>query len=568
MAAQNADADPPSKLRFCGQHCFSYEWTQDRYVSTNVVPGHPNWHSVLTVESFKPQSIILHRVDSENGKVGFTVTMTGRFSAAGNSIVNTAMNGTPNSWSLVWGDALTSIPGEDGPAQRQFVAQANSRGIEPPIAPPPAGESRPNETSTASVPRPLPTRLITCEFDGCDPLGHGPKLWTFNGKQGHGVTGDGEEYRMNLTIERFDSGGVVIRRSDEGDTRGLVVVYTGKLDGDRIVGSMSVTWAGHPNATQTAAWSAQPALESTGHRVNLTGRWQTFPGITDRQRKPIRFRIEQAGDRIKAWGGMNKDGLANPTGENDTPQWQGKFISDTVIAAQYQDAQSTPGHPHWSDTKMYLDEPDHIAEWSDKSSATLQRAGWGPEDVPCDDANSYRVTRNWAFLRGAVAIAQKNPSASVCWLHAAATLGHVRSQGLLAARFFDGSGVEQDFKQAFTWAQRAAQQHDLLGESLVAAMYKEGKGVTADPGLAAYWSAQAANQRSDKLWSMLDTKSPSGFTPREVIGAALSTFGSQLSDYRKYEDRCRNENNADACSIANNLRGDLVSHGVDVPSEW
>jgi hypothetical protein len=104
---------PPAMLRFCGVHCITYRLDGERYVSTIQNPGHPTWHSVMDIGSFTPESIVLNRVDYDNNKAVFKVTMTGKFAPDGNSITDTAMNGTHNPWRLVWGSDINSIPGED-----------------------------------------------------------------------------------------------------------------------------------------------------------------------------------------------------------------------------------------------------------------------------------------------------------------------------------------------------------------------------------------------------------------------------------------------------------------------
>ena len=109
----SGDAPPPAMLRFCGVHCHSYRLEGSRYVSDRQPPGQPKWRSVMDIGSFTRDSIILHRVDYDGQKPVFTVTMTGKFAKDGNSITDTAMNGTPNPWRLVWGADINSIPGED-----------------------------------------------------------------------------------------------------------------------------------------------------------------------------------------------------------------------------------------------------------------------------------------------------------------------------------------------------------------------------------------------------------------------------------------------------------------------
>lgn len=110
----------PPMLRFCGQHCITYRLDGDRYVNASQPAGTNNWSSVMDIGSFTHDSIILYRIDFQGIKQVFKVTMAGKIAADGNSITNTAMNGTPNPWRLVWGADINSVPGED-PVQSPTV---------------------------------------------------------------------------------------------------------------------------------------------------------------------------------------------------------------------------------------------------------------------------------------------------------------------------------------------------------------------------------------------------------------------------------------------------------------
>jgi hypothetical protein len=117
-----AGGGPPPMLRFCGVHCITYRFDGGRYVNAIQPAGQPSWSSVMDIGSFKRDSIVLYRVDYNGGRAVFKVTMTGKFAADGNSITDTAMNGTPNPWRLVWGLDINTIPGEDPVVQTVVVA--------------------------------------------------------------------------------------------------------------------------------------------------------------------------------------------------------------------------------------------------------------------------------------------------------------------------------------------------------------------------------------------------------------------------------------------------------------
>jgi hypothetical protein len=68
--------------------------------------------------------------------------------------------------------------------------------------------------------------------------------WTFLGSQGNGQWPSGDT--ANLSVERYDSTSVVIRRADStGPSAGLTAVYTGTRRGDRVGGEFTSSWPGH-----------------------------------------------------------------------------------------------------------------------------------------------------------------------------------------------------------------------------------------------------------------------------------------------------------------------------------
>jgi hypothetical protein len=105
----------PSVMHFCGQNCITLQLDNGRYESTTDMPGVPRGGSVWTVGSFTRDSVILHRVDSSQGRPIFQGTYSGKISPEGNSIVNVAADGQPSNGRLkiTWDAALNSIPGSN-----------------------------------------------------------------------------------------------------------------------------------------------------------------------------------------------------------------------------------------------------------------------------------------------------------------------------------------------------------------------------------------------------------------------------------------------------------------------
>ena len=103
--------------------------------------------------------------------------------------------------------------------------------------------------STPSPPQILkvPSSIEECESDQCAPGRPLGCRWNFHGNEGESHCRDGASAR--LVVEKFDSDGIVIRRTDLQDTpsAGLTALYTGTLHGDRIDGIGTWSWPGHWN---------------------------------------------------------------------------------------------------------------------------------------------------------------------------------------------------------------------------------------------------------------------------------------------------------------------------------
>lgn len=126
---------------------------------------------------------------------------------------------------------------------------------------------------------PLPAQLTEteCRVDQCAAAAGNSAAWEFHGLLGDAQWSDGSS--ATLVLERYDAAGIVIRRIDlpNSASYGLTAVYKGKLQGDRIEGSVVWSWSGHwDDHHPTGHWSAilqgatqpprsllQPAIPST-----------------------------------------------------------------------------------------------------------------------------------------------------------------------------------------------------------------------------------------------------------------------------------------------------------------
>ena len=96
-----------------------------------------------------------------------------------------------------------------------------------------------------------------CQGEQCAPNSETHGTWVFHGYLGDAQWSNGAT--AEIVVERFDDGGVVLRRIDlpMSTSFGLTAVYTGTLKGNRIEGSVVWSWSGHWNDTHPSGkWSA------------------------------------------------------------------------------------------------------------------------------------------------------------------------------------------------------------------------------------------------------------------------------------------------------------------------
>ena len=115
------------------------------------------------------------------------------------------------------------------------------------------------KAASPPLPKPveIPHSLVECEADQCAPGRQGGCRWTFHGMEGESHCRNGASSK--LEVEKFDSDGIVIRRTELPDSVsvGLTALYTGTLRGNRILGLGTWSWPGHWNNHKPAGrWSA------------------------------------------------------------------------------------------------------------------------------------------------------------------------------------------------------------------------------------------------------------------------------------------------------------------------
>jgi CHAT domain-containing protein/tetratricopeptide (TPR) repeat protein len=97
----------------------------------------------------------------------------------------------------------------------------------------------------------IPARMWECETRDHEICG----TWSFTGANGTGEWRDGSV--ADLIVQQFDSTWVIIRRSDSsGISPGLIANYVGKLNGDRVEGTVTWIWIGHWTGPIQGKWHA------------------------------------------------------------------------------------------------------------------------------------------------------------------------------------------------------------------------------------------------------------------------------------------------------------------------
>ena len=137
---------------------------------------------------------------------------------------------------------------------------------------------------------------------------------------------------------------------------------------------------------------------------------------------------------------------------------------------------------------------------------------------------------------GSGLVTQKHASDEVAfkWYTIAAEQGNQDALCTLGNMYYDGEGVDQDYREAFKWFQKSAEQGVSTGQWLLGNMYVEGKGVDQDYGKAFEWFRMSAEQ-GDAVGQF-------------YLGYLLENGWGVEQDYRKaleWYQKCANQGDAD-----------------------
>lgn len=236
----------------------------------------------------------------------------------------------------------------------------------------------------------IPASMAECDADQCDTGKYGASTWIFNGMEGTMVW-PALRVTGTLKVEKWDSTGVVIIRDDtSGFSTGLHVVYTGKLNGNRVEGE--AMWSCPSKTTKTfqnkwhAIFNAGPSFVPAKQQ-SLDGVWHLIlpqtPGAV------YRFKIAQTGDQVKVtW-------IDTHSWKDGTVLFQGSFVSATTIDGESQAGDSTPQHVHMLKGHLTLDGPNRMLG----SLGGVADRGQGPPSAPVRSVAMTPVAkRNLAIM--------------------------------------------------------------------------------------------------------------------------------------------------------------------------
>jgi hypothetical protein len=252
--APGAVPDLPRVMHFCAANCFTLTWQNGLYVATANPPFAPGNSSTWIVERFTSESVILRRTDRNRaGAVTFGGVYSGQISNDGNRLINGTLNGRPDSFKLVWGTALNSIPGSNaerdrsrGPAHLEIAPRSATGG--------PAIATQPPPISPGFL-RNVPNIMHFCAAN-CFTLTweNGLFIGTANPPLDPGAA-------SKWTVESFTNDSVILHRTDTNRTGAVVFggTFKGRIsqDGNSLVNG---TFNGQPGDFKLVWGSALGSL--------------------------------------------------------------------------------------------------------------------------------------------------------------------------------------------------------------------------------------------------------------------------------------------------------------------
>jgi hypothetical protein len=381
----------------------------------------------------------------------------------------------------------------------------------------------------------IPARMTECEGNQCVAGGGGPGIWTFNRTEGRGRW-PGSGAIANLSVERWDSGIVIIHRTDTaGRTPGITATYIGKIQGNRVDGDVTWAWPGHWSKPAVGKWYA--TIEAPALSAAMPAR-----------PVPAKMTECEGGQCVPGGGGP---GIWVFNGAEGRAQWplQGaaanltveRFDFDGIVIRRIDFAGRTPGINALYTGKMRGNRIEGDVTWSwpghwnkspsGKWSATvMEPTNYSILDPNVSCTSTSRVSADEALERGVQAVQAKNAVTGSCWLRISARQGNANAQGFLAAILYRGVGVPVNRPEAVVWAQKASEQGNYVGERCLSLIYGNGDGLPKDPSKAEYWRAKA---EQDKLASIQAEQKVEDERKREQQAIQLAMARQSQAQFRQ-----------------------------------
>jgi hypothetical protein len=337
------------------------------------------------------------------------------------------------------------------------------------------------------------TRFTVCESTGnacSQPNASLDTAWTFNGTTGT-ATSPSNPDGARLTIEKFDSGSIVVQRNDDsGPTAGLSAVYSGTIHGTQVSGTVQYSWPGHEGYPSTGNFSA--VLQDSVAAA------QPPPSTSASASLPPQLLVcENHGACNAAWilNGSTGTGTwfakttvkANLTVDRADPDYIRVRRTDTTdgVSAVYA---GSPRGDHYEGTIIYSS-PGHAGDSTGTWTATVPQ-------TTCDSQANLEPADDLRIGQYALMF-HRDHDAFNCYI-AAAKAGDSNAQMVVGLIYYQGRGdIAQDYAQAFFWLHKAADQGVYNAQRLVAEMYAAGQGTAKDATLSGIYTARADEQKHD-----------------------------------------------------------------------
>jgi TPR repeat protein len=337
--------------------------------------------------------------------------------------------------------------------------------------------------------------------------------------KGAGVPENGNE--ALVWYKKAGNAGNVVAMRIVGD------IYSHGISGAPVDKAESLRW--YQKAADKGDAEAKWEVKMANHPlIDLNGIWA---GFVSNRMFPDVILIESKNGRIYARRLRNDFTLTGMEYLRGT--WNGeKQIDIPVQRAVYSGlidnlgaSASTSLVPadQWVPAEISIDDPDHIS--LDKHPL-FERISVPPaNDVYCRRENPLHVQETFAFIRGELAVQEKDYQQAVCWYILAAIAGHPRATSSLGELERTGLGMEKDSADALKYMEIAGDRGDYYGALMAAEMYKKGEGAPPNPEKAAQWLAKAKElkekqDREEAAERKEETEYQAQLHALEFVGAA------------------------------------------------